>query len=404
MAPPVPYLNDTQLTAILNDPSVTAARTAANDMGAITPIGHFTGTAKPTAPQSIFDRIKSIFSGAPASTTIATDEMGQAFGQIALQESMKTKAAAAGLATEAYDREIARLQGVIRGHAEQVFPQMHAAKIEHLKAQQAIGEAQMKAIQAAENMHLTEWNNHLSAGTLDAAKQAELVANRTATLEAITNKFQPVVTAHADVVKSITELEAQVQHHTGLNATEIIAAKSSKAVPAAAAATKTVTASGLAQEVEALVAKNAETGALIKNAAGEFIHKDAAALGVVGHEAYEGLGWFGKMKANIGANLGISGNLTKDAETGLITAEKSGLLNKGIKLASAGAGVFLIGSGLKDLGQVVGFVSPDVDEQGKEIPADSGKLIKSIAECGAGGLALYLSVLKGGKAAGMVKV
>ncbi|NBO19536.1 MAG: hypothetical protein EBV03_10000, partial [Proteobacteria bacterium] len=59
--------------------------------------------------------------------------------------------------------------------------------------------------------------------------------------------------------------------------------------------------------------------------------------------------------------------------------------------------------GAKDLGQVLGFVSPDVDEQGKEVPVDSGKLIKAAAELGAAGAAVYFTLLKPGKAAGLMK-
>jgi hypothetical protein len=124
------------------------------------------------------------------------------------------------------------------------------------------------------------------------------------------------------------------------------------------------------------------------------ISTEAAKLGVLSEEAYKEKNMFGKMFARMKANLNIS---EVENKAGTIVAKESNLLSKGMKAGGAAAGAVLVGYGLKDLGQSVGFVSPDVDEQGKEVPADSGKLVKSVAELGAGAALAYFTLLHGGK-------
>lgn len=80
--------------------------------------------------------------------------------------------------------------------------------------------------------------------------------------------------------------------------------------------------------------------------------------------------------------------------------EGRGIAVKSAKIGGATLGAVITGYGLKDLGQVLGVVSPDVDEQGREIPADTGKLIKGLAEVGAGALMVHQLLLKGPKANG----
>jgi len=103
--------------------------------------------------------------------------------------------------------------------------------------------------------------------------------------------------------------------------------------------------------------------------------------------------------ADMKANLNIS-SVGKNAE-GVIIAKESSIMGKGMKAGGAAAGAVLMGFGLKDLGQATGFVSADVDEQGKEIPADTSKLVKSVAELGAGAALAYFTLIKRGNAAAL---
>lgn len=125
--------------------------------------------------------------------------------------------------------------------------------------------------------------------------------------------------------------------------------------------------------------------------------KAAEALGVIGKAEYNKKTWLGKIGANVKANWHVS-DITKSGEV-----IKSGPLGKGIKAGVVGLGGIIGAYGAKDLGQVLGVVSPDVDEQGKEIPVDSGKLIKSAAELGAAAAAVYFTLMKPGKAANLMK-
>jgi|GEM_PF-6108597 len=244
-------------------------------------------------------------------------------------------------------------------------------------------------------------------GKMDAAGKLTLAATEVKQAE------QALAAWHSAALKAPTQLLDETTKQFGMMRDKLATYKTqattigAEVLGIAEKAAPALVAEG-AKDVEKIIAgaaKNAE-GALIKNAAGEYISEGAAKLGVLGEEAMgkgeKALGWFGKLKANMGANLGIEGALTKNS-AGQIEAKAAGTLNKGIKIASTAAGAVLVGYGLKDLGKVVGFVGPDTDEQGKEIPADSGTLIKSIAEVGAGAALAYFSLLKGGRAAGMVK-
>ena len=159
-----------------------------------------------------------------------------------------------------------------------------------------------------------------------------------------------------------------------------------------------------APAVEKTAVAAAETmGAEVKNLE-TIISEKATKLGVVGEAAMAGegekaLGFFGKILANAKANLNIA-EVVKDGNK--INAVERSTLGKGMVAAGAGAGAILVGYGLKDLGKAVGMVGPDVDESGKEIPADSSTLIKSVAELGAGAALAYFTLLKHGKAAGHV--
>ena len=129
----------------------------------------------------------------------------------------------------------------------------------------------------------------------------------------------------------------------------------------------------------------------------------AEKLGVLGEEAHGAVtGKFQKLRNNLKAKW----NVHAIDEAGNVT--KSGVLGKGMRLGGAAAGLVMSGYGAKDALQVVGLVGPDVDEKGKEIPVDAGKLFKAAAEATAGLGLLYFSLLKGGKglasgAAGMAK-
>ena len=129
------------------------------------------------------------------------------------------------------------------------------------------------------------------------------------------------------------------------------------------------------------------------------ISKSALEAGLVGEEAHNAKGFFSKLIGNAKANLNID-KVTKNASTGALEITERGAMGKGMRLAGAGAGAILVGYGLKDLAKSVGLSGPDTDEQGREIPADSSTLVKSVAELGAGAALAYFTLLKGGKAVG----
>ena len=140
---------------------------------------------------------------------------------------------------------------------------------------------------------------------------------------------------------------------------------------------------------------SAEAGAAVGGAVAKgtqiFLSNKAEAtkLGVIGEKAYKDLSWTGKRMAEVKAGF----NVSKIEKTGEIVATK--LPGKVMKGGIVALGGIIGGYGLKDLGQAVGMVGPDTDEQGKELPTD-GTLLKGLAELGAAAGAVYLAVLKGG--------
>ncbi len=146
----------------------------------------------------------------------------------------------------------------------------------------------------------------------------------------------------------------------------------------------------------------AKAGAVVTTEAGKIagvIDAEAAKLGVIGEEAMKDKGFFASKFANIKANFNV---YELKNENGVIKAVENGSAAKFGKVAGAGAGAILVGYGLKDLGKATGIVAGDVDADGKEVAADTGTLIKSVAELGAGAVLAYFTLLKGGKAAGHV--
>jgi hypothetical protein len=162
----------------------------------------------------------------------------------------------------------------------------------------------------------------------------------------IAKKYKPLIKEHEKVLKTTKAMTEGAEQITGLKATEHMTATA-----------------------KSTAAKLGNTAVM-------------AEKGIVGAAAYEGMSGIGKTKAAISANWKQAGTMSKFA-----------------RVAGTGAGVIIGGYGLKDLGQAVGVVAPDTDEQGKEIPADSGKLFKAVAELGAAAGLMYLSLVKGGKAA-----
>lgn len=172
-------------------------------------------------------------------------------------------------------------------------------------------------------------------------------ANQTAAIEKMKEHFGDLREVHLEHKQGLQKIVGEVERQTGINAAEHMSSKAIGAVGSAAA---------------------------------------QAEKGMMSASTYEGLSGFGKMKAGIGANW-----------------KQAGTMGKFARVAGTGAGAIIGGYGLKDLGQVVGVVSPDQDEQGKEIPADSGKLFKAVAELGAAAGLMYLSLVKGGKAAAITR-
>ncbi len=74
-----------------------------------------------------------------------------------------------------------------------------------------------------------------------------------------------------------------------------------------------------------------------------------------------------------------------------------GFVRKTGAVVGTGLGVVIVGKGLKNLGRFVGMASPEQDEAGKDIPADVGTLVKSVAQLAGGGAVAYFSLAGGGK-------
>ena len=152
-------------------------------------------------------------------------------------------------------------------------------------------------------------------------KLKKYVEERSAKLEKeIKGKFKSQIKAHKQVLESTKEMVADAESLTGLKAADHFSA-----------AGKSIAAAG--GNVEAKAALKAEKG-------------------VIGETAYKELGSFGKMKAGAAANGKQASGFGKVARVG-----------------GTAVGAIILGSGLKDLGQLVGVVGPDVDQQGKEVPA-----------------------------------
>ena len=85
-----------------------------------------------------------------------------------------------------------------------------------------------------------------------------------------------------------------------------------------------------------------------------------------------------------GAEKKAAGNIVSRTWQGLKNAPTG---NK----VGAGVGAIIIGSGLVDAAKMAGVMPKDVDDQGKEVPNDSGKLITTVAKLGAGAAAIYMA-------------
>jgi hypothetical protein len=158
-----------------------------------------------------------------------------------------------------------------------------------------------------------------------------------------------------------------------------------------------VTHSGVAAKAGAsAVVKDAVTGA--KSVATK-LSQEVKDMGIVGETAFKEQNWVKRQLGAAKANWNVG---AIEEGTGKIT--KAGNMGRFARVAGTGVGAVLGGYGIKDLGQVVGVISPDIDEQGKEIPADSGKLFKAAAELGAGAALVYMSLLKGGHNKAMTNI
>ena len=128
---------------------------------------------------------------------------------------------------------------------------------------------------------------------------------------------------------------------------------------------------------EGLHAADAKTAAVAKE------------IGLLSETAYKDKGFFGQMIANAKANF--AGAATHNSEGVIVSAEKSGILKKGIRGGTAAAGVVLMGTGLKDA------FAPTVDENGTPQDVSWAKVAGEVA----GGAALVgAGLLMGGGAKG----
>jgi hypothetical protein len=80
----------------------------------------------------------------------------------------------------------------------------------------------------------------------------------------------------------------------------------------------------------------------------------------------------------------VSGNL-----------EGRGIAMKTAKVGGAALGGIVTAYGVKDIGQYLGFIAPNQDEQGREIKPDTGQLLKGLGEVGLGMLTVHQLLLKG---------
>lgn len=212
---------------------------------------------------------------------------------------------------------------------------------------------QMQEKVAAAKEALTEEHGRL-LNTRGGPKKEALVKQYDESLKKL-GKYEDVL------VEQRTELQKKGGH-------ELIGGKAEYSAPAEAGAA-----------VGGAVAKG--TQIFLSNKA------EAAKLGVIGEKAYNELSGTGKFMARVKAGFKVS----KIEKTGEVVATK--LPGMAMKGGAVALGTIIGGYGLKDLGQAVGMVGPDTDEQGKELPTD-GKLFKAAAEIGASALAIA-ALLKG---------
>lgn len=385
------YLTADEIASYAKSPRIADVVATAEKAGKLTPLAgdmtHFAGTS--TAKSGIgglLDWIRNGFS--TPKTEVATQGIANALSELTVQEEALKYAKDNGIssAITSTEEKIAKLRDSLRTNAETLIPQMAEAKEARLAVRTALSEAQATALNHARQMHMTVAGDPAIS---EAAREAAITKLNT-TEAAIKAHYTPLIEDHSKVIDGIKTWEQQIEKHAGVKVDEVMAklkTSAEKAAPLVAEGAKDL----------------AAAAGTVANKEGQVISKAAQELGILGEKGLEAKGGYLARKwADVVANFKTSGALSLD-KAGEVVATKSSALNKGIKVLSTGAGVFLIGSGLKDLGKFTGIVSPDVDEQGKEVPADSGTLIKSAVEVGAGAALAYFSLLKGGKAAGMVK-
>jgi hypothetical protein len=134
---------------------------------------------------------------------------------------------------------------------------------------------------------------------------------------------------------------------------------------------------GDVQDVMAAPAKDAAASAKV-DAKG--VRKPLAATTAMAEHEWSKLGKFGKFK-----------------EATAQAWSHGGFMRKTGTVAGTGVGVIIVGKGLKNLGRFVGMASPEQEEVGKDIPADVGTLVKSVAQLAGGGAVAYFSLTAGGK-------
>lgn len=335
------YLDPTALDAYLNAPKVTSARGTASAAGSINSAsGHFTGTGTST-PEGLLDRIKSMFKGSP-SVTRTTDDLGKTLAEMTLHETQREAAVTNGLPTNIIDENIAKTKAKLTAHAEELFPQMHAAKIEHLNAQQALGHAQLDALADAKGKFMAEFG-----AAADEAGRQTARENLTATEAAIKAHFEPAMTEHAEFLKGTGEIEKQIEKHTGVKAAEHTVSAGKKAVASAAVS------------AEKAVLPNVEKG-------------------IIGEAEYGGKNFVMKKVAEINANW----------------KQTKGFRKAGVAVGSL-VGVGLGAAGVYDGMKALGVVSAGTDEKGNPNPTD-GLGFKAVAELGGAALAV-VAAAHGGK-------
>ena len=317
---------------------------------------------------------------------------------------------AAGTALPKLETQLPSLQGLgnlveldtAGGHATGHEPIKFKGPLE---AKYAQVDAQKKAIETlranATKLGTTADEAIILNHTAAAKAPASHLVNGIADIQAHAANFDTELQGIKDAVISqgvatnkVAEAKAIVAHLD----TEASAARAFVDKSKNFATTVTTDVQALAPDLKGVSSVGAAVGAAASTAPGAKIfvnHTAAQELGVIGQKAYDGKSFVGRIMANVKANF----NVHSIDKAGEVT--KSGFLGKTAKAGGAGLGAIIVGYGLKDAGQVMGIVGADTDEKGQEIPSDSGKLIKAVGELGAGAAAIYFTLLKGGKAAGI---